>query len=165
MHATMQLTLRDREGRCVASRRVANSVMQGGAQLVAELFAGRGSPITHMAVGASGEPTPDTFNVAALAPSADGDAGPLAGDLDVALGSFDIVPDTGRRLMLVKVRATLPPAAAVGLIREAGLVARTAAATILYNRVTFRELVKNDDHELTMFWEVAFPYGDLHWTM
>lgn len=165
MHATMHLRLCDRRGRCLASRRVANSVMQGGARLVAELFAGRGTAITHMTVGVSGEPTPDAFDLAELSASQPADAVQLIGDRSVAVGGFDIVADPARRLMLVKVRATLPEAAAVGRIREAGLVAQSPAGSVLYNRVTFREIDKGDDHELTMFWEVAFPYGDLHWTM
>jgi hypothetical protein len=34
---------------------------------------------------------------------------------------------------------------------------------VLYNRVTFAPVQKADDHDLTLFWEVSFPYGDLHW--
>jgi hypothetical protein len=34
---------------------------------------------------------------------------------------------------------------------------------ILYNRVTFAPIQKGDDHELTLFWEITFPYGDLQW--
>ena len=165
MHATLHLHLTDRRGRRVAARRVRNSVMQGGARLVAQLFSGEGGPITHMAVGASGDPTPDDFDVAALSPTVEGDATPLAGSLEAPVGPFTIVPDITRRLMLVRVRATLPEAAAVGLVREAGLVAQVGEQRILYNRVTFPEVSKGDDHELTMFWEVTFPYGDLHWTV
>jgi hypothetical protein len=34
---------------------------------------------------------------------------------------------------------------------------------VLYNRVVFPPLDKRDDHELTLFWEVEFPFGDLQW--
>ena len=34
---------------------------------------------------------------------------------------------------------------------------------MLYNRVTFAPVTKGDDHELTLFWEVEFPFGDLQW--
>ena len=34
---------------------------------------------------------------------------------------------------------------------------------VLYNRVVFAPVDKGDDHELTLFWEVEFPYGDLQW--
>jgi hypothetical protein len=67
----------------------------------------------------------------------------------------------------VRIRATLPPPAAVGRIREAGLLARPeggdGSTDVLYNRVTFAPIDKRDDHELTMFWEVEFPFGDLQW--
>jgi hypothetical protein len=29
--------------------------------------------------------------------------------------------------------------------------------------VVFAPVDKGDDHELTLFWEVEFPYGDLQW--
>ena len=48
-------------------------------------------------------------------------------------------------------------------MREAGLLSRDGDAAILYNRVTFAPITKGNDHELTLFWEVSFPYGDLQW--
>jgi hypothetical protein len=64
----------------------------------------------------------------------------------------------------VRIHATIPPDGAIGTVREAGLLARaTPDAATLYNRVTFAPLAKHADHELTMFWEVSFPYGDLQW--
>jgi hypothetical protein len=50
-------------------------------------------------------------------------------------------------------------------VRAAGLIARSGETAVLYNRVTFAPLEKKNDHELTMFWEVTFPYGDLQWVM
>jgi len=65
----------------------------------------------------------------------------------------------------VRVRGTVPAAAAVGTIREAALVSRSGDNATLYNRVTFSPIQKTDDHELTLFWEVGFPYGDLQWLL
>ena len=48
-------------------------------------------------------------------------------------------------------------------MREAGLLSRGDGDPVLYNRVIFAPIEKGADHELTLFWEVAFPYGDLQW--
>ena len=68
-------------------------------------------------------------------------------------------------MVRVKLRGTLPAPAAVGTIREAGLISHDGDSAALYNRVTFAPITKGNDHELTMFWEVSFPYGDLQWLM
>ena len=31
--------------------------------------------------------------------------------------------------------------------------------------MTFSPIEKTGDHELTLFWEVGFPYGDLQWLL
>jgi hypothetical protein len=162
----MELTL-TADGRVVASRRATNSVMRGGAELVARLFAGTGAPITHMGVGTSDAPESEAFDRTGLTNNADAGTDPLKGDVETPIGgdAFAISTDETRRLVLVKVRATLPPAAAVGTVREAGLLSRGAGDPVLYNRVTFAPVDKGDDHELTLFWEVTFPYGDLQWLL
>ena len=66
---------------------------------------------------------------------------------------------------LVRVRGTIPAADAVGTLREAALMARSGDSVQLYNRVIFAPIEKGNDHELTLFWEVGFPYGDLQWLL
>jgi hypothetical protein len=162
----MELTL-SAHGEVVASRRADNSVMRGGAELVARLFAGTGAPITHMGVGTSDAPESDTFERDGLANNADAGTDPLTGDTETAIPpeAFAISTDPTRRVVLVRLRATLPPTAAVGTVREAGLLSRGQGDPVLYNRVTFAPLDKGDDHDLTLFWEVTFPYGDLQWLL
>ena len=162
MKAHLTITLSDREGHVVAERKAWNSVMQQGAQLVAQLFAGQGAGITHMGVGTSDTPESEQFTTTTLTVNAD----ELAGDTSapIATDAFIITTEETRRLIRVRVRATLPPAAAVGRIREAGLISRTEGSDdVLYNRVIMDPIDKGDDHELTLFWEVTFPYGDLNW--
>ncbi len=163
MRATVILELTDRRsGALLARRRAKNAVMQGGAGLIAALLSGQGSPITHMGVGTSDEPEPETFDRTALT-LADG---VLAGATEAAIAAenFTTEIDETRRVVKLRVRATLPDEAAVGEVREAGLIARTGETDmVLYNRVTFDPITKGDDHELTLFWEVSFPYGDLQW--
>lgn len=165
MRARLHLELTDRHGRTLARRRRHNAVMRSGAQLVADLFAGSGAPITHMGVGTS-DAAPDDVTVTALSNEPVGDDGALEGGTTtpIAAEAFTSSLDEARRIVQVRVRATLPAAAAVGRIREAGLVSQPVAeAAVLYNRVTFAPVTKGDDHELTLFWEVEFPFGDLQW--
>ncbi len=150
----------------VAERRAKNTVMQSGARLVAQLFSGAGGAITHMGVGTS-DAEPDLTTTLALSNEAVGDAPPLTGGTTapIPIEAFDLETDEVRRLIRVRVRATLPATAAIGRIREAGLLSRSAESgdDVLYNRVTFAPIDKSDDHELSMFWEVEFPFGDLQW--
>jgi hypothetical protein len=164
MQAKVWIELKDSAGRTLASRHVRNAVMQAGAQLIANLFAGKGTPITHMGVGTSDTPETDAFATTALTNAAVGDAAPLTGLTEAALPPEAFPPpevDQANRVVRVRVRGTLPPDAAVGTVREAGLISRSGATAILYNRVTFTPIVKGNDHELSLFWEVTFPYGDL----
>lgn len=156
---TLELT---HQGRVIGKRRTRNTVMASGAQIVASLFAGSGVPVTHMAVGIS-DIAPDDTSLTGLTNGGDE---ALTGEVivPVAPASIRFETDDIRRLVRVHMRATLPNTAAVGTIREAGLFARRApedGGDTLYNRVTFAPIVKADDHELTLFWEVEFPFGDL----
>jgi hypothetical protein len=165
MRARLRLELNDTAGRTLAVRAAHNSVMRGGAQLVADLFAGKGTPITHMGVGTSDDPESDGFVTTTLHNESVGGLPALAGTTETPIPSeaFVISTDEPRRLVTVRIHATLAPDQAVGTVRESGLLARNGEAATLYNRVIFAPLVKGDDHELTMFWEVSFPYGDLQW--
>ena len=162
MKAHLTMTLSDKNGRILSERTAWNSVMQQGAQLVAQLFAGQTGGITHMSVGTSDAPESEQFTTAALQV----DPEELTGETSAPISSdaFVITTDETRHLIRVRVRATLPQAAAVGRIREAGLISRSEGSDdILYNRVIMDPIDKGDDHELTLFWEVTFPYGDLNW--
>lgn len=164
MRARVEVQLRDRGGALLAGRAAYNTVLRAGGQLIADLFTGSGGPITHMAVGTSdGDPT----SVAVTALGNDDGAGQpgLTGDTAVAIPAeaFTIEVDEPRSRVLVKVRATLPDAAAVGTLREAGLVSRQGGGDVLYNRVVFPPVDKGADHDLTLFWEIEFPFGDLQW--
>jgi hypothetical protein len=165
MRATVRMELRSAEGELVEVRQARNSVMTGGAVLIANLFSGKATGgITHMGIGINGEAETGDFSATELTTVGDHpDA--LTGEKETAVtpGDFTVRTDTVRRLVSVTLHATLPNAAAIGTLREAGLLSRTGETSILYNRVTFAPIQKAGDHELTMFWEVTFPYGDLNW--
>lgn len=169
MRARLQLELTDRSGRVLAARRASNTVMRSGAAIMAELFAGQGQPVTHMSVGVS-DADPDDVDVQSLTNEPFGEDPALTGATrgEVAAGSVTFETENVRRFVRVRLRATLPADAAVGRIREAGLVSLVPPANEgdppterLYNRVTFAPIDKGPDHELTLFWEVEFPFGDL----
>jgi len=164
MRATVRLELRNAAGSVIEVRQARNSVMQGGAQLIANLFTGKSAAgITHMVVGLSGDPESEPFSSTALTTTG-GTPDALTGGNEAAIvpTDFTIKTDAVKRLVLVQLHATLPPAAGIGTLREAGLISK-GVQTTLYNRVTFAPIEKQNDHELTMFWEVTFPYGDLNW--
>jgi tRNA(Ile2) C34 agmatinyltransferase TiaS len=149
--------MRDSAGVLKAQREELNSVLRSGADLLARLFSRQGAGISHMAVGSNGAPEPDSFGTDALAD---------ATEVALAADAFQIdPPDPVKRVVRVRVRGTVPAAAAVGTIREAALVAHDGATVRLYNRVTFAPIDKAGDHELTLFWEIGFPYGDLQWLL
>ena len=153
MRARLRIELKDSDGRVIEQRDACNAVLQGGAGLLARLFAGQGSGITHMGVGTSDVPESETFGTTSLAGVT---------EVPIPADAFQIdAPDPVKRVVRVRVRGTVPATEAVGTIREAALVARSGDATTLYNRVVFAPIEKGDDHELTLFWEVGFPYGDL----
>lgn len=164
MKAKLHIQLTDPYGNVVDERRASNTVMESGAQLIADLFAGTGTPITHMGVGTN-DADPDDVGVTALTNDTNGDDDPLDGTTTgvIPADAFTAAVVPERRVVQVRVRGTLAADAAVGRIREAGLVSENDGTTVLYNRVVFAPVDKRGDHELTLFWEVEFPFGDLQW--
>ena len=157
MRAHLRLQLTRPDGGVVAVREAHNSVLRSGADLLARLFSGQPSGITHMAVGTSDTPETQDFTTTTL-----------TGATEVALtpDAFQIdPPDPVKRVVRVRVRGTVPAASAVGTLREAALVSHAGDTSTLYNRVVFPPIEKTGDHELTLFWEVGFPFGDLQWLL
>jgi len=167
MRAHLTLQIHDRDGRLLEGRKAHNAVMRQGAELVAKLFAGTGTPITHMGVGNREFLEEPDFEITALANEPDSSGQTLAGDLAAPLpgDAIAIEPDDQNRHIRVTIRGVMPEAAAVGTIREAGLLADTPDGMVLYNRVQFEPIDKGDDHELTLFWEIDFPFGDVQWVL
>ena len=66
MRAKLTIELTDADGALLARRSAHNAVMRGGANLIARLFAGTGSPITHLGVGISDTPETEA-RIASLA--------------------------------------------------------------------------------------------------
>lgn len=165
MKGYLKLIVTDKDKKLVSQHCGSNAVMLSGGQMLAQLFAGGGVGITHMGVGTNDHVDTETYNITELTNEAVGETPALIGDTEVAIASdsFSIETDEVKRVIKVSLRATLPSSSALGTIREAGLLSIDGANRQLYNRIVFDPVVKGDDHELTMFWDVSFPYGDLQW--
>jgi len=164
--AWLTAELRDRDGTTIARRRAHNAVLSGGAQLVADLFRGAAAvgPVNRMTVGADPAPEVPPFATTELSASSP-DTGELSGERDVELApeAFAVTVDAEGRRILVTARAVLPADAAGlhGPVAEAALLHQGEdGARRLYNRVTFEPIDKRAEQELSLFWEIAFPFGD-----
>jgi hypothetical protein len=157
MRAFLRVELRRTDGGLITVREAHNSVLRTGADLLANMFAMKSTGITHMAVGSSDTPETQDFSTTALTNPTEVPITPDAFQIDP--------PDPVKRVVRVRVQATLPADANIGTVREAGLVAHNGATVSLYNRVVFAPIDKAAGHELTLFWEVGFPFGDLQWLL
>ena len=157
MRAFLRLELRRTNGGLITVREAHNSVLRSGAGLLANMFAMKSTGITHMAVGSSDAPESQDFATTALTNATEVTISPDAFQIDP--------PDPVKRVVRVRVQGTVPAALNLGTVREAGLVAHNGDTASLYNRVVFAPIDKAADHELTLFWEVGFPFGDLQWLL
>lgn len=165
----LTVTARDRRGRVTAQRRATNTVFLGGATLIGELFSGQvATPVNGMGVGTNPEPAGPPYDAVQLDTNDDGGT-PLTGPVVVALVGEDITIAPADELRVrVLVRGVIPAegarAADGGPVRiaEAALGVLSPDGTALdriYNRVTFEPVPKEAEHELSLYWEVFFPYG------
>lgn len=157
MRAVLRIEQRNMRGELLAVREEHNSVLRSGAELLARVFSRQAGGITHMAVGSSDAPETEAFATSTLTDQTEVALPPEAFIVDP--------PDPVKRVVRVRVRGTVAAPDAVGTLREAALIFRDANAVTLYNRVVFAPIEKGSDHELTLFWEVGFPYGDLQWLL
>ena len=163
VRATLEIELRDACGRVLARRRRRNTVLQTGATLLADLFRGVGGPINRMAVGAHPEAEVTPFATSALL----GAGLEGATEVEVTADDFVVEISTDDLETRLTARIVLPAGAEgealSGAIAEAALLHLAEDGTRrLYNRVTFESIDKEADQELSLYWELHFPFGDLH---
>jgi len=157
MRAFLRVELRRTDGGLITVREGHNAVLRSGAGLLANMFAIKSTGITHMALGTSDTPETQDFTSTALTNPTEVPITPDAFQIDP--------PDPVKRVVRVRLQGTVPAATSLGTVREAGLVAHNGATVSLYNRVVFAPIDKAAGHELTLFWEVGFPFGDLQWLL
>jgi hypothetical protein len=158
--------LRDASGTVVTTRRAHNAVLRGGAELLGDLFRGASDagPVNRMGVGADPNPEVPPFGSTDLAGSHES-TGELQGPREVELtpDTFTATVDDDGPRLLVTARVILPAGddtALRGPVAEAGLLHRGDDGHRLYNRVTFEPIDKRAEQELSLYWEIAFPFGD-----
>jgi hypothetical protein len=152
------------DGAELARREVPNTVLQTGAELVAQLLTGLAGagPLNGVAVGLHGTPTAPPYHLTGLVTTSGDEA--LTGATVITLGTDAFTVDTqlDRLRVRIGVKAVLPAGAATGTIREAALGTLNTegnALTRLYNRVILEPVEKAAEHELTLYWDVFLPYG------
>jgi len=168
----LAIELRDPDG-CVVLRRTAcNSVMRGGALLIADLFRGAAStPINGMAVGLSSEPPAPPYDATKLTTTNPDDTPALtrfAVPLTADAMSVEVIESLFK--VRVKVHGVVPADFAQSTIAEAtsvdigeaalGVLADDGASLArLYNRVVFDPIRKEKGQELALYWDIDFPFG------
>lgn len=168
----LHLVLREPGGAPIQERRVSNTVMRSGAELVAALFRGElATPINGMAVGIDNTPATPPYEITGLTTThPDGSLAvqQAAVTIQPEVMRTDVLPDELKvrvsvRAVIPETHATSPDAddsrvmlgeAALGVLAEGG-----ESLAHIYNRVVFEPIPKTSDHEVALYWEVDFPYG------
>lgn len=170
--ATLRVELREVGGPPLVIRRAENTVARSGAELLAALFTGGlQKGIDAVAVGIGDEPNGPPYEHAALTIARPGGE-PLLSKFVVPVDPAAFVVEVLAPELRVRVslRTLIPADAAVHPdpaveavdIAEAALgVAADDGATLsrLYNRVVFEPFRKGRKHEVSLYWEISFPYG------
>lgn len=166
------LTVSCSDGTVCARRFAANTVMRSGAELIAALISGKiTTPINGVAVGIDPTPSSPPYEVAALtlaspdgAPTIIHSAAPVVGtDVGTELRQKELKVRVSISASIPAGRAVHPDStvdrvmigeAALGVLAPDGEQLST-----IYNRVVFEPVPKTRQHELSLFWELDFPYG------
>jgi hypothetical protein len=149
----MRLEVRGDGGAVCARRQAENIVLRGGAQLVAGLAAGVAGlkPINRVQVGFGTE-------VAAVEATAlTGPSGSIPAEAvraAVGPGAFSVDSSTAGVVKLV-ITTPFTPTVDLDAVSEAGLLADDT----LYNQVVFEPITLRAGQEISLFWEIDFPYG------
>jgi hypothetical protein len=151
----MTLQIHGADGTPVAERQAGNIVLRQGAELVADLFAGvdGAGRIDRVQVGFGTEAA--DVGATALTTPEDGTIDPDALDSPVDTDDFAIATDAQARLVRVSIAATFAPTVDLDDVSEAGLL----AGDQLYNQVVFEPVDMRVGQDITLFWEVDFPFG------
>jgi|GEM_PF-360041 len=168
----LHLVVYDSHRQRVCQRRACNTVMRSGAELIAALFSGElATPINSIGVGIDNTPSSPPYEATTLTTTFP-DGTPALERAAVALepGALTAAVVANEFKVRVSVRAVIPATHALStnpadprvLISEAalGVLAEDGNSLAqLYNRVVFEPIPKTDDHEITLYWEIDFPYG------
>jgi len=146
---TLQLT--DAHGEVMQTMQIPNMIVNSGRKLVADLFSGKASKhisISHVAVGTN---------------NADSKADDTALGAEVFRKEVTILdPQKDGDRFKVTLTTELEfnePSGSEVILQEAALFYgpdKNARDTIMYNRVKFAPVTKNENFKLTLYWEIIF---------
>ena len=153
IHGRMRLEVRSPEGELETRRDATNTVLRQGADIVARRFAGApdNPPINRVQVG-FGRETIDAESTSLTGPPSGID--PQALITELTPDQFQIATDEVG-FVRVSVAAEFRPTVELEGVSEAGLM----AGDRLYNQVVFEPVTLRPGQNVTLFWEVDFPFG------
>ena len=171
LRGTLIAELREPGGPLLCRREAHNTVLRGGAELIAELLSGRAStPINGVAVGIDPEPSAPPYERVSLVVAIDGS--PVITNAAQPLVLTDAAPEVSTDDFQIRLRFRSVLAPGVGAPVEAAkdsadigeaalgvLAADGQSLTRVYNRVVFEPIPKRREHELSLYWEISIPYG------
>lgn len=151
----MILRVEAADGALVAERRAGNMVLRGGAAIIANLFTGAvgAKPIDTIAIGFAQLPG-DAELIQLTPPDPAKGIPPAAVRTPLPPESFTVVVDQAGAVQ-VRVAARFKPTRELADVSEAGLLAGDA----LYNQVIFEPVTLSTGQDVTLFWQIDFPFG------
>lgn len=170
--ATLRLELRERGGPPLLVREAHNVVARSGAELLAALFTSSlTNGIDAVAVGISEEPNGPPYEISGLTRARPGGEPQISKTVvPIDPGAFELETLDQELRVRVSLRTLIPADMAVhpdpdietveiaeAALGTAGEDGESLAA--LYNRVVFEPFRKARKHEVSLYWEISFPYG------
>jgi hypothetical protein len=149
-----RLTLEVRhDGALVAERRTTNIVLRQGASLIAKLFAGAtgSSAINRVRLGFGTDGA--SVEATSLTPGPDG-VPQTALESSIPPDAFTFVTD-GPEYVSVRIVTTIQPTMELANVTEAGLL----GGDTLYNQVVFEPITLRVGQDVSLFWQIDFPFG------
>jgi hypothetical protein len=152
----MLLRVEAADGTLLAERHAGNMVLRGGAAIIANLFTGAGSAKPIDTIGIGFAKLPGDAELIQLTPPPDPAAGIKPEELRTPLPpeSFTIAADQAGAVQ-VRVAARFKPTRELADVSEAGLLAGDS----LYNQVIFEPVTLSTGQDVTLFWQIDFPFG------
>lgn len=160
MRGRLTVRLTDRAGDDVMARTYANLIVRSGRLLVAQMFAGppAGPPpgkVTHIAVGTGADPPADGQTALSA------ERPPRMPIAEIVYADIDEPVPGGGGATVKRVKASLKvvydfaDANGPEPLREAGIFTADVGG-VMYNRVVFDPVIKNNTFKLTLLWDVVF---------
>jgi len=152
MRGQLTISLTDRDGQTIYERTHRNKIVKAGRQLVAQLFGGItvGTPpskVTHMGIGTDATAENDDQV----------DLGAPRARNPITAVSYTEVSEGGVKRIKASLQTVFDFGEGNGPapLREAGIFT-AGTGGVMYNRVVFADVTKNNTFKLTLIWDIVF---------